>query len=299
MPEWEAEIEVDEPLAVGLIGAQFPDLKADALRRIGEGWDYTIWATADDVAFRFPRRQAVIESMRREMAILPWLSDQLGAMVPDAHYQGVEGNEFPWPFFGSQLIAGSELTEAENSITDRNLFARDLGQFLRALHALTPPNQLNGVIDPNHRADMQTRVPRTRAIIDQIRLDWPAARQSGPILDAAEQVTTVPPMVLSHGDLHMRQILISDQGRLGGVVDWVDVCVAPASVDLSVVWGLFSPSERESFFAVYGPVDQDSLLRARALALFFGATLAVYARDRGHTQLWNASLATLDRTLRD
>ena len=299
MSEWEPEIEVDELRAQAVIARQFVHLDTSTLRRVGEGWDYTIWATADAVAFRFPRRRIVLDGMRREMAVLPWLDRRLPAAVPNARYQGAPSPEFEWPFFGSDLIRGLELTEAEIPVRERVPLAQDLGAFLNVLHALAPPDELIDVIDPNRRADMGLRVPRAREMIDQIRSDWPAANRAESILSAAEQLGPDPRTVLSHGDLHLRQILVTDDRRLSGVVDWVDICRAPASVDLSVLWSLFSPHERETFLAAYGPVDPDTLLRARALALFLSAALAAYAQDRGHAQLWKETLAQLDRVLTD
>jgi aminoglycoside phosphotransferase (APT) family kinase protein len=108
MPEWDSEIEVGEDLARALIAAQFSELDATSLRRIGEGWDNTVRATGDDIAFRFPRREIAIPGVEREMAILPELAAQLPAPIPDATYAGAPSAEFPWPWFGSRLIAGQK-----------------------------------------------------------------------------------------------------------------------------------------------------------------------------------------------
>lgn len=109
---WESEIEVDEDLARTLIAEQFPDLDVRSLRRLGEGWDNTVWATGEDIAFRFPRRAIAIPGVQREMAMLPGLAAQLPAPIPDASYVGAASAGFPWPWFGSRLIAGREVALA-------------------------------------------------------------------------------------------------------------------------------------------------------------------------------------------
>ena len=43
MPEWSAEVTVDEPLARRLIAAQFPEVSLRELTLLGEGWDNTVW----------------------------------------------------------------------------------------------------------------------------------------------------------------------------------------------------------------------------------------------------------------
>jgi hypothetical protein len=86
MPEWDSEIEVGEELARRLIAEQFPQLDVTHLRRLGEGWDNTVWATSEQIAFRFPRRQIALGGVKREMAILPELASRLPARIPDAAY---------------------------------------------------------------------------------------------------------------------------------------------------------------------------------------------------------------------
>jgi hypothetical protein len=63
------------------------------------------------------------------------------------------------------------------------------------------------------------------------------------------------------------------------------------------VWSLLPPAGREAFLAEYGAVAEQTLLRARVLALFLCATLAVYARERGMVALEREARAGLERTL--
>ena len=67
MPEWSAEVVVDEPQARALIGERFPQLAPRTLRLLGEGWDSTVWLVDDRWVFRFPRREVVIAGLRREL----------------------------------------------------------------------------------------------------------------------------------------------------------------------------------------------------------------------------------------
>ena len=45
MPEWDAEIEVDEVLAGRLIRDSYPELDVQSLQRVGVGWDNTVSST--------------------------------------------------------------------------------------------------------------------------------------------------------------------------------------------------------------------------------------------------------------
>ena len=86
---------------------------------------------------------------------------------------------------------------------------------------------------------------------------------------------------------------------LTGVIDWGDICRAPASVDLSLYWSAFPGAARERFIAAYGDLDDGTLLRARVLALFLNATLAAYARAERMPALEAEAWTGVERTLLD
>ena len=301
VPEWDSEIEVGEDRARALIADQFPDLDVTSLRRLGEGWDNTVWATCDDIAFRFPRREIAIPGVVREMTFLPELAAQLPAAIPDAAYLGAASLGFTWPWFGSRLIVGEEVALAGLDADRRARLAAELGQFLGCLHSLRPSNATALAIDPMGRAEMTTRVPRTRAALERVASLWDGCERAAAVLHAAERL---PPdqdadAVIVHGDLNLRHPLVSGLGGLAGVIDWGDICRAPRSVDLPLYWSLFDTEGRAAFRAAYGPMTEDTLARARVLALFFDATLAVYADDKGMDDLKTEALQGLNRTLID
>ena len=56
MEVWSAEEHVDQERARRLIRAQFPDLVADEVTLVSEGWDYAVFRVDGEWAFRVPRR---------------------------------------------------------------------------------------------------------------------------------------------------------------------------------------------------------------------------------------------------
>ncbi len=291
---WDPEEVVGEELARELVGTQFPDLRVERLELLGEGWDNTVWRTADDIVFRFPRREIAVPGVRREIAVLPSLAGRLPIAIPDARYVGAPASGYPWPWFGHRMIAGTELAGAGLDASDSVALAGALGRFLRALHDLAPPDELP--LDPNARADMAVRVPMTREALDSLGLRRSAADE---LLARAERLPPPTQLVLAHGDLHIRHVLVDGGGRLAGVIDWGDVCRADPGIDLSLVWSAIPPAGRSAFFAAYGVAGEESMLRARVLALFLCATLARYAGAKGMTMLEREAVAGLERALRD
>ena len=298
MPDWTAELVVDEALARQLL-RQFPELALEALRPLSEGWDYTIWVVDEAWAFRFPRREVVVPGTLRELATLPQLAPLLPIAVPKPVYIGEPAEGFPWPFFGSKLLPGRELGEAELGDEARVDVGRSLGRFLRVLHAADVAHDLP--TDGNRRADMGDRVPKTRAQLAELEQLGLWSRREGVdrLLDEAKRLAPSARSVVVHGDLHVRQVLVDDDARPTGVIDWVDVCRSDPAIDLSMFWSYLPPTGRGAFLTEYGPVADDQLLRARVIALSLSAALAHYGHREGFPAIEREALAGLERTTTD
>jgi aminoglycoside phosphotransferase (APT) family kinase protein len=305
MPDWDAEVVVDESLVRALLAEQFPQLDAASARFIGEGWDNSVWAVEEAWAFRFPRRQIAIPLVERELTVLPRLGPVLAVPIPVPRFVGTTTDRYPWPFFGAALLPGREPADAALTDHDRVELGGALGRFLRALHS---PETLDAVdperslpTDFNRRADMSLRVPRAHENLAYLRASglWrqPAAVER--ILASAE---LLPPssaeLVLTHGDLHLRHVLVS-HGALAAVIDFGDVCLADPCIDLVLTWSLLTAGGRERFFAEYGQVTDEQLLRSRVLAIMLDSMLARYAHDTSNASLQQETLAALERTVID
>jgi len=301
--EWDAEVVVDEALVRVLLAEQFPELDASSARPLAEGWDNAVWVVEETWAFRFPRRAIAIPGVEREIAILPKLAPLLSVPIPEPRLPGVPSERFPWPFFGAPLLHGSEPCDAGLEDEEREELGGELGRLLAVLHS---PRTL-GVADPDgalpddpiRRADTPFRVTRTRERIAELPPGlWTPTPRVYEILAEGERLAPSRVRALTHGDLHLRHLLVHG-GTLRGVVDWGDMCRSDPAIDLMLFWLLLPPVGRERFVDAYGPIDAEASLRARVLALFLGLTLAVYARAVGHTALERECLAGLERTLVD
>ena len=301
MPEWDADIAIDEELVRTLLAEQFPELELRAVRLVGEGFDNAVWLIDEEWAFRFPRRAIAVSLVARELALLTRVAPLLPVAVPVPAFVGTQSARFPRPFFGHRLLPGSELADANLADSDRARLGVDVGRFLRTLHSPSTRELVDAghalPVDPNRRADMPFRVRMTRERLDALPGLEPASRSAAErILSAAEGLAPSPARVLCHGDLHVRHVLV-DRGELTGVIDWGDVCVGDPSIDLLFVWSVLPPTARVAFFEEYGEVDDARRLRAQVLAIMLSAVLAVYAQDQGLASLEREALAGLERAL--
>ena len=288
---------VDEYRARRLIGRQFPQVDCGSLRPLGEGWDHTVWLAGERWAFRFPRRAVVLPGFERANRVLGVLAPQLPVRVPAPELFGEPDGDWPWPFAGAELIPGREPAAAGLTGSDRAGLAAPLGEFLRALHDIDPAAGAGVLVaDGNRRADMSVRVPWTRERIAALVSAglWTAPPALEPLLESAERLPEAGRTAIAHGDLHGRHVLI-EGGRLSGVIDWDDICLADPAIDLMLVWSLVPAEARPAFLQAYGPVTEAQLVRARLLAVFLAATLALYARERRMPWLEADAVASLDR----
>lgn len=274
----------------------FRELAGAEVRPLSVGWDNTVFAVDERWAFRFPRRAIAIAGIEREIAVLPHLASRLPVPIPAPHFIGRPVASFPWPFFGAPLLPGAEV-DGEVDGAARERLAPALGAFVRVLHDTPSPAELPH--DPMRRVDMARRVPFGEQRLAELHAaglvaPYDALRR---VLDAARDLPPSPRSVLVHGDLHVRHVLVdaTREPPLCGVIDWGDVCLGDPAMDVAIAWNLFAPPAREAFFAAYGPIEPDQVARARVVALFLSATLALYGAAADMSALRDESLAGLVR----
>ena len=294
MRVWSADVVVDEELARRLLG-QFPELEVRSLRRLAEGWDNAVWLVNERWAFRFPQRAIGAPGVERELAVLPLLAGRLPLPVPNPVFAGRAEGDYPWPFFGSELLPGRETCDAGLDDAARLRVALEVAAFLRALHSVELAVELP--IDANARSDMTKRVPLAREQLAELeRLGvWRVPAEVGCVLDEAWRLPPSTELAFVHGDLNFRHVLV-ERGRASGVIDWGDVCRADPAIDLQLVWSFLPPESRPTFLDAYGPVTDEQLLRARVVALSLGAALAAYGHVEGMPSVGREALGGLERS---
>lgn len=259
MAQWDRDLEVDPAEVRRAAGSPA------SWRLLGTGWDCDAWIADESLVWRVPRRAIAIEPLRRETEIMPIVAPLVPLPVPVPRL--VDAGNLP-ALARHDCVPGRELAEREGEWA----VGRDLARFLAALHA---PEILDRVrdrtpVDPMSRSDPGKRVPSAHRMLDEVshRLDVEPLRRiveqgDGPPLDLA---------ALTHGDLHLRHVLVNENGVVSGIIDWGDCCIGSPAVDLAIVTAL-SPSERTAFFRVYGEVDPPLWRHARLIGTHLGAAL--------------------------
>src|SRR6185369_13241452 len=83
------------------------------------------------------------------------------------------------------------------------------------------------------------------------------------ILDRAPLGWTPRTDTLVHGDLYVRHVLLGDDRKAGGVIDWGDLHRGDAALDLAIAHTVLPVSSHAAFRDAYGAIGDDTWAVAR------------------------------------
>ncbi len=205
-------------------------LSFQTIRPITGGWAYFTFDLDGLWIARFPRTAEIAAATRRELKLLPVLSQRMSFEVPTPRFVGAWSG---WPFFVYERIAGRALVPE-----DLPTAADGLAHLLKELHSfpISKASTLLGV--PGTVEGWRDRYRHLWRTLDDIvvpLLDSRTARR----LEAAYhhfvdgRLDFEPSLV--HNDLGPAHILIDDGSRsVVGVIDFEDATVGDPAIDL--VW---------------------------------------------------------------
>lgn len=269
------EVAIDEQLARALLAEQHPDLAELPIERAANGWDNVMFRLGEDLALRLPRRISGAWLIVTEQRWLPRLSPHLPVATPAPLRTGEPGCGYPWRWSVTPWIPG---LAAEQSPLDSSQAPR-MGEFLRALHRPAPED---APYNPHRSIPLAERAKTSEPALMRLAAERPDIVDAA-ILSAweAAKATTIdlPPGWI-HGDLHARNV-ISEAGRLAGVIDWGDMARGDPATDLHGLWMLFpDPVARGVALEAYGGISEATRRRTLGWAIAIGAVI-VEAGARG------------------
>jgi aminoglycoside phosphotransferase (APT) family kinase protein len=298
---WEADWEISEDLVHELIYRQFPQLNAMPIKKIGMGFDNTVYRVGKEFVFRFPRREIAIHGLRLEGKMLPKLEDFITLPYSKPLFYGEGSDKYPVPFLGYTYLPGSfplGLTDDQ-----RALSTSLLAQFLRKLHAF-PLNtaQENEVsYDSRDLLNISFRKEKMLRFLTFLKphLQSEELRKLSAYLQQLNTDNVKPRNVFLHGDLHFKNIIVNECGQISGIIDWGDMNIGHPACDLSIVYSFLPTRERQPFFEEYGEVDEQTKELARLIAVFIPMLILMQAIDYKEEVIADEAKACIKRALSD
>ena len=253
------------------------------MQLIDIGWDSRAWIVDGEWLDREPRRPEVDDRLRAEVTLMTWLAPQLPLPVPEPTIVRDDPLRIR-----HRLLVGEPIDGGSPAI------GTALGEFLRALHAVSPADAArHGALDAEAAHDqLSGEIGRMRRDVLPL-LDGDAAVAGRRLLEACAAPPSSPALV--HADLGPEHILIAD-GAVAGVIDWTDARIGDPAIDLA--WLLHGTPERvaTAIAEAYG-VDEALRSRAHAWHLLGPWHEVLYGFDIGDDAYVASGLAGVRRRL--
>jgi aminoglycoside 2''-phosphotransferase len=244
-----------------IIAACFPDLAIERCRPVAEGWDSVAVELNRRLIVRFPKRPDVEPQYQLERRLLPELAGALPLPIPKLALFWPGGAAYSHPFIGHQLIDGVPLAGEHVTPVRADDIARQLGQFLSALHRFPIERAARLGVPACDEAGWRRRFEDQYTQIQRQALPLLAPTAQARITRAWQAFLTDEThfrVALIHHDLAGEHILYNPaHGAIAGVIDWGDVAIGDAAIDFAGLLDAFGDGFTARVLAHYqGELDR-------------------------------------------
>ena len=270
----------------------------NSLTLLGKGWDNDVYLINDVWVFRCPRRRVAATLIKRENDALTFLKGKFDIEIPLPTYQYLGPSHYPYPFHGYRLVEGDsvELLELSKSVRIENI--EPFALFLKQLHSVSEKEALtvNVGFQVFDRTNAQNISQQLLARVTAFQKKKRVSLNTDAIHVLCEQALTIvldkTQRCLVHGDLYCKHILFKDN-KLSAIIDWGDVGINHPVIDLAALYSIFPASCHETFYLIYGAVDESVKCYAKFLALHSVLACLDYAIENSQIKLITESKRVL------
>jgi len=232
---------------------------------IGSGWGsdaFLVPSEDGDWVARLPRNVPwSVEDLEREARLLPLLQARPFEVVTPRDARIVRDSSGALVAAIHRMVPGSSSKGRRILGRAREEHLAAVGRFLATLH--TTPHaaaRKHGVeVRDLWREVSLPRIEETIALAGPATAAWLQDR-----VRTFEALNARIPVALVHGDLSGEHLLMAEDGRLSGVIDFADARLTDPALDIAGVLNRFSPRDLEVVLRHYdAPQDATLLERAR------------------------------------
>ena len=223
----------------------FPNLCIKKLDPLGSGYNCDAFLVNGQYVFKFPKSEKANESLKNELLVLDYLKNKLPLPIPQIEFSSDTSTIFPYHIIGYKQINGRILTaQIYQSFTEeeKELLAKSIAEFLRALHSVDIPEALKELEDDfveGLRIDYDDIHSLVYDSLNAKAKEFTDFYYQNALSDNDYKAVKT---ALIHNDLSCNHIVIDNDNHAAGIIDFGDVAIT--DVDLEFVY-LFEDSEEE------------------------------------------------------
>ncbi|MEL3972918.1 aminoglycoside phosphotransferase family protein [Rossellomorea oryzaecorticis] len=258
---------------INLIKEKVPHLDIKQYHQNKQGQNNDVLIVNNEWVFRFPKYRAGIEQLKKETAILDYVSSKLSLLVPQPCYQFFLPEEPGKVFTGYRILPGNPLWKKDMSCLDTNQIqkaAEVLAVFLKELHSLPLDSELSSI-----QRSESTCFKEMRDLYERLKTKiYPFMKQESieevdnRFTDFFHSCETVEPCII-HGDFGCSNILW-DKGTVSGIIDFGGAGISDPAYDVA---GLLA-SYGEQFFRMMIP-HYPEIMTFQDRVYFYQSTFAL------------------------
>ncbi len=306
---WHNDYPLDPDRVRSILVDDLPELAVSDVAPLGEGWDFSTFLVDDAWVFRFPKRRQCARQLAREHRLLEALAGTMAGAPPSAigtmagepiaiprhRYYVREPVDFALAYVGYPFLRGDALIDCRQDEIDRIEIGRQLGDFLRCLHAAAPTRAPRIYHDtfPSDLVDFRRELAHAEAV-----LPASIATACTRLLSHTPRPDLTPPRFV-HGDLGAEHILV-DRGRnrITAIIDWGDAGWGNPIGDLVGLWAWGGDAAVTAAVPNARALSPSDWSRIRVWGVAYAIGSAYYGHEDGRDRLYATALGWLERMQR-
>lgn len=283
-------IPITNDIVKRLIEEQFPmwkDLNIKPVEK--DGHDNRTFHLGDKMTVRLPSGEDYVPQVEKELKWLPKLKKGITLPITAPIANGEPSDIYPFHWSINCYIEGK--TARYKEISDLNIFAKDLANFLKELQAIdTVDGPVAGVHNFYRGGELSIYGYETEKVLADLK-DVVPVEELSTIWKKAIHSSWQQEGVWIHGDVAPGNILVND-GKLCGIIDFGIMGVGDPACDYAMAWTFFNKDNKEEFLK---GIDEGTICRAKGWALW--KALITYNDDKQEVR--DNARATINAILED
>jgi hypothetical protein len=143
------------------IARDFPDLRVEEIRYLGEGFGNTAFEVNRQFVFRFAKTPLHREELKRELPILQLVAAYSPLPTPQPEFITADHS-----YVGYRKLPGNQLIDERTAFSDWRGLARQIGEFMAAMNSI--PSELVTTFTPNEETSLAAYLANAQSDYERV-----------------------------------------------------------------------------------------------------------------------------------